>query len=262
MARIIPMPRVRHYIALGIIIFIAVVVANLPAKLLFDAVESSLTGNTVIKFSEAEGSVWKGRLGLEYAGINLTVDWDILQMQILLGRLAADVSVTDLDSSSDSRVTGKVFSSLLSSAGFYAVNGGVSAVLLNRLAKNQFSMEQNIALDALTITYQNQQFTAAAGEITWPGGRIGYEDPNRGQQQVVLPALKVTLEADDGHLLASLMPQGAGEMNRDVLADANIDGEGIATVAVRKRLLDLVGQRWGNVVNPDDVVLEIQQPVF
>lgn len=256
------MPTVRHYIALGIIIFIAVVVANLPAKLLFEAVESKLPANTPLKLGEVEGTVWKGQLGLDYAGVNLSANWDILLLQILRGRLAADITVFDQGhepgGSNASRVEGTVFGSLLSSAGFYAVNGVVSATLVNRLAQNQFSMEQNIALEALGITYQNQQFKVAEGKLTWPGGRVGYEDPNRGQQQLVLPALKGTLAAEDGHLLASLIPQGT----EDVLVDANIDGEGIATLAVRKRLLDLVGQRWGTAVNPDDVVLEIQQPVF
>lgn len=254
-----PMLKFRHYLFIAVAVFMAVVLANLPASVLFATFEPKLLPKA-LQLGKAHGSVWQGRIGLNYLDMAFSADWDLTPSQALRGRLAADIGLVELrDSKTNAAwVKAKCFGSIFSSTGCEDVEGFLPASLVNRLANKQFSIERDITLQALAVTYQSQHFTWASGEINWPGGQVTYQDPARGSQQVVLPALTIKVAEQEGRLQASLMPQGT----EDVLVDVRVDGQGMADLAVRKRMLDLLGQSWGKPVSPDFVVFEIQQPLF
>ncbi len=256
------MLKLRYYMALALVIFIAVVLINLPASTLLPALPSQEGLPETLKLGEPEGTVWQGRINLDYQDVLVTVNWDLKPWQIFMGRLAVDVVLLELNGSgtqsSPGRVQGSCFASVLTSLGCKDVKGFLPDTLINRLARKQLTLEQDITVQDLVVAFQDQRFTRAEGDINWPGGRVTYQAPGRGSQQVVLPALKAIVEEQEGRLQVSLMPQGTG----DVLLDARVDGEGMAYLAVRKRLLDVLGQSWGKPVSPDFVVFEVQQALF
>lgn len=248
----------RHYIFIGILVFVSVLLANVPAKLVYDAIDSQLSLNSIpeLKGGEVQGTVWKGRMAFEYSGQPAEVFWDVMQVQFLRGRLVLQVSV--ITGNAKDELEGKLFISLFGAYGFSELNGLLRDQLVNRLAKNQFSIEENITLDSVGITFQDRNFASAQGKIKWPGGQIRYFDPSRGPQNVALPALTATISEKEGTLTAALFPEGKD----DLLVSINVDGDGEAEILVRKRLLDLIGQRWGAAVSPDKVVFQVQQNVF
>jgi len=258
------MLKIRHYVIIGSVVFITILVANMPARVLFDPLKSNLLLNapSQLKIGEAKGSVWQGQINLEVSGKFFTAYWDILQSQWFKGRFALAFSVTNQGPSNNFKNTdwikGNVFGSIFGKVGCFDVNGLVSADLINQFADGQFSLENNVVLNSLDLNFKNNNFEAVKGTVNWPGGLIGFYDPSRGQQQVVLPALKGSISSQKGKLMGNLTLDGS----TDVLVSAEIDGKGEAYVAIRKRMLDVLGQSWNKTVDPDDVILEVQQALF
>ena len=236
----------------------------MPARVLFDPLKSNLLVNapSQLKIGEAKGSVWQGHIDLEVSGMPFTAGWDILQSQWFKGSFALAFTVTNQGPSNKFKnpdwIKGNIFGSIFGKVGCFDVNGLVSAKLINQFADGQFSLENNIVLNSLDVNFKNNNFEAVKGALNWPGGLIGYYDPSRGQQQVVLPALKGVIVSQDGKLKGDLTLDGSS----DVLVSAEIDGKGEAYVAIRKRMLDVLGQGWNKTVDPDDVILEVQQALF
>ena len=248
----------RHYIFIAILVFVSVLLANVPAKIVYDAIDSQLSLNSIPEFESRglKGTVWKGQMAFEYSGQPTEFFWDVLQVQFLKGRVALQVrAITD---DIENELKGILFVSLTGAYGLSDFDGLITAQLINQLARKQFTLEQNITLDAVGVTYQNSKFTFAQGDIKWPGGQIRYFDPSRGQQQVALPALIARISEEEGKLTSNLSPEGTD----DLLVSINLGGDGEADILVRKRLLDLIGQHWGGAVSPDEVVFQIQQKVF
>ena len=269
------MLKMRHYIIIGSVVFIAILVANMPARLLFDPLKSKLLINppSQLQIGEAKGSIWQGHIDLGVSGVPFRADWDILQSHLFKGSFAVAFSLTSLSPNNINApdwIKGNVFGSILGRVGCFDVNGLVSAGLINQFAKGQFSLENNIALNSLNISFKNQAFGEAGGELHWPGGLVDYYDPSRGQRQVTLPALKAALNSQEGTLMSQLTIDGVSDGFSDgssdgpsnILVSAEIDGQGEAYVAIRKRMLDVLGQNWSKMANPDDVILEIQQALF
>ena len=236
----------------------------MPASVLFEPLKSNLLLNSPAQFKigDAKGSIWQGHIDLEVSGMPFRADWDILQSQLLKGAFAVAFSISNQDPSNNFKkpdwIKGNVFGSVFGSVGCFDVNGLVSADLINRLANGQFSLENNVVLNSLDVNFKKNNFKTAKGELSWPGGLIAFYDPARGQQQVVLPALKGNISSRESNLTGRLALDGTS----DILVSAEIDGKGEVYIAIRKRMLDVLGQRWNKAVDPDDVILEIQQALF
>jgi len=236
----------------------------MPARVLFDALKPKLlpASSAGLKISEPKGSIWKGAIDLEVSGMSFRADWDILQSQLFKGELAVAISVTSQSPPGNLKtpnwIKGTIFGSIFGKFGCYNVNAMVSAELINHLANGQFSLENKVVMNALEVNFKDNSFKTARGKLNWPGGLIAYYDPSRGQQQVDLPALTGEISTEQGKLTGRLgLDDSSG-----ILVSAEVDGKGEAIVAIRKRMLDVLGQGWSKAVDPDDVILEIQQALF
>jgi len=72
-----------------------------------------------------------------------------------------------------------------------------------------------------------------------------------------LPMLVVDLSADKGELMAQVNTEDG-----QAVAQANLKTDGWGSIAVQKRMVDLLGEPWSNKTSPDSTIFELSEKLF
>lgn len=243
----------RHYVTLGGLSYVFFLLANLPASVLW---QRSWVQQQVGPFSNVvsglHGSLWRGTALLQWNGENYPLTWQVSPRWLWRGELALDLTTEQPDLQADVVFIASPFFLELRDLHAKASESFINGLLV---AQN-VSLSGPISVDAQRVRWKNHLFTEAQGRLSWGGGLLRYPAP--AVKEVTMPRLLANLSIDpDGQLVMNLVAPDRSAIEELLLLRLN--GQGLGTVQVRRRFMDVLGQPWGNRSQPEDVVFEASQ---
>lgn len=252
------MLKVRHLILVGILTYLIVLLAQLPAVWVVPWVNRQLVTQSV-ELVSVGGSVWQGQA--EIATLNADdasapwqgtrVNWNVLILSGLWrGQLHVDMQVFGRAAQlkGQVRLGWKQF-------GVQDVSGEISPMLLNTLLASYARTTQPVQLSHVSVkvlrTGQGQ--ASGSGRLLWPAGDLVLKQ-NAGST-LAMPAVTAELTTDNKALLLT------ANANNAQLVTLRMQANGEATVTALRRILSLLGQADGEV-NADAVLMELPLSIF
>lgn len=238
-------------IALAVVAYLLFLIATFPASYAIGRIEALIP--KTIAISQVDGTIWQGDLDLVYGQDQFDVNWQIHPWKLVLMRVAVTFAVENDRLALRGHAHGG-----LNGVGINALDGYIGEQYIETIGSEfDVDLETPIRVRQLGLAYK-RQFKDTAGGLYWGGGKVYYQ-AGRKRKEITLPPLAANITQREGNLLAT----ASLEENSDaVLASLEVQPSGLLTVAVRKRALDLVGQKFMREVEGDFIVFESQEQLF
>jgi len=244
----------KRLIAVSIVVYIVCLMALTPLNVVYRLVAPSHLPVEVLAVS---GTLWHAEVVVKHPMTGqVSTEWRLQPWNLLIGQVKANLSVTSNAAELEALVT---LNGLSQEIEIKNGKGFVSAGLINRvIAQSKTQINGDIELNNANAHYsfatgESQQ---ASGQVVWMGGQVNYPK-GRKMASATLPMLVAKLGSENNELQANLATVEGLQV-----ASASLKKDGWANVAVRKSMIDLVGEKWPNKVSPDAVVFEISERIF
>ena len=248
------------YFLVGVVVFIGVAVAFLPATLVPPALDSLPD----VSLTAPAGTLWRGTGELQVRDQEQVqqnfgrLTWDFQPLSLFRLTPTYDVTLQDLTMQISYGFSGAALK----------VAGEVPLRLFQPwLDPHQISLGGRLKSQSVDVLLDPQQPWTTLyieGVLDWTGGPVSYFIAQN-QTNAILPPLQVRLRSRED--VAG--EEGAWRLHGDVMGDAEypllnvaLNESGYVKVSITKRLTNLVGSPWPGS-DPDHVtVLEVEQPLF
>ena len=244
----------KSLIAVCIIVYMLCLIALVPLNVVYRFVAPS---NLPVEVLSVSGTVWQGGAVIKH---NLTgqvqSQWSLDALSLLTGQVRAQVSVRSQQFELESEAN---YNGLNQTIDLQQTSGFVSATLINQLiAQSKTQISGDLELNKLDIQYNlmTGESGQANGQLVWAGGQVSYPK-GRKQGSANLPMLVARLSSENQELSANVTTADGLQV-----ANANLKKDGWANLAVRKAMIDLVGEKWPNKVSADAIVFEVSERIF
>jgi general secretion pathway protein N len=244
----------RRLIAVCITVYIVCLIALMPLNVLYRVLEPS---NLPVEVLAVSGTVWQGKVVIKH---NMTgqVDakWSLQPLSLLTGSVKAQLSVDSSVFDVKSLVT---FNGLNQSIHLEKTSGLVTAGFINQvIAQSKTKINGDIELNNTDIEYNlaTGESSQASGQVVWLGGQVQYPK-GRKMASANLPMLVAKISSENNELKAN-----AATADGVQVASVSLKKDGWANLAVRKAMIDLVGEQWPNKVSADAIVFEVSERIF
>lgn len=237
---------------LSLLVFL---VATMPANILWQRVlaEQIPLQKVGVKVLGVDGSIWDGKAHVRYRHLEGIVDWEISFAELLTGRIVLNL-VAD-------SALGELGITTAISPSSAEINLPKAEIALSQISP--FLRRERITLDGvahingLNIELEGMRVVSASGKGSWSGGQVTYP-VGRKVNKRDMPAFYAELGTNDDGVI------GLGIRDPDAsfdVIDATLDKEGVALLQVKRRLLDLAGERARHK-NETDTVFKIKKPLY
>lgn len=246
----------KRYVLLGIAAYLVFLLATLPAsvawKYFIDLADMSQLNHQV---SQLDGSVWDGSTEIHVDSLSYPLDWHVSLRSLWRLGLELDLSSHQDVFSADTKVSISPFG-----IGLRELKANVSEDLVNRSLRSvAASMTNPVFINIQEVDWAWGSFSEASGRIAWEGGLVTY-NAGRDTKQLSVPSMVGSLSSDDGSLVLTFA--SSTETGGEELVSVRLSGEGLGLIQVRRRLLDLLGQRWAANSQAQDIIFEVSQQVW
>lgn len=243
-----------HYVLLGLLSYVFFLVLSLPVSVFW---QSSLVQNQLgalaLDVSELKGRVWQGSAMIHYGEEAYPLNWRMSAQALWRGELVAELNSERSGLTARSTVFVSPFS-----VGVHGLKANIGDEFINaHLADLGVKMHKPVFVNVQFIRWNHHVFTEAAGRLSWEGGAVRYPG-GRTTHDANLPRLLADLTVlPDGQLSLSVIAPDHSDRNE--LLALRLSGQGLGSVQVRRRFLDVLGERWAANSQADDVVFEVSQ---
>ncbi len=213
--------------------------------------------NLPVEVMAVSGTVWDGELVFKHAmSGQVRLNWQLSPLSLLLGEVSSEVSFkgAQLDGKgalSIGFISGDI---KLSHATAY-----INSALINQpLRAQKITVQGDVELNDTNVVFnwRDKKTSMARGRLIWMGGDVKYPK-GRKSKHANLPMLVADLSEENGELKAQVnTTEGLG------VAYANLKTDGWGSVAVQKRMVDLLGEPWSNKASPDSSIFELSEKLF
>jgi len=244
----------RGLIAVAVIVYIVSVLALTPVNVLYKYFAPKNLPVDVVALS---GTVWDGQAVIKHPMVGqVTGDWSLSLAALVTGAVKAKVDIE----SNLAQLSGQLIANpLTQDLWLEDTSGFISASLINQaLVKNKTQINGDFELNKSSIHYNlaSGESDSANGQLVWLGGKVVYPK-GRKHAQAQLPMLVAKLSTENKELQAKV-----STVEGQQVASASMKKDGWANLAVRKGMIDLVGEKWPNKVSSDTVVFEVSERLF
>lgn len=198
-----------------------------------------------------DGSLWDGRAHVRYRHIESIVDWRVASEGLAGAQLPLSVDVRSQAGEA----------SLILSMGMNQVDLDIHSLTADLATLSPFFLRQRVRLDGrveardLALSITPDSILSASGKASWSGGSIAYP-VGRTIREPLMPPFRAELQTrDDGTIYLGIRD---AEAEFDVI-EASLTPDGTGLAQVRRRLLDLAGERAPHD-RETDVVFKMKQP--
>lgn len=244
----------RGLIAASIVAYLVCLIALTPLSVVYKLLALD---NLPVEVVAVSGTLWKGEVVVKHPMTGqVTGIWSLYPMALFKGQVKADL---DMDSSLAQFTSQVSFNPLTNQVIFNETKGFISANLVNKAlvqSKTQVNGDFELSNTHLQYNLITGESDDASGQLVWMGGNVVYPK-GRKHAQAQLPMLVAKITTENKELLANV-----STVEGQQVATASIKKDGWANLAVRKAMIDLVGEKWPNNVSSDTVVFEVSERVF
>lgn len=243
----------KRYFIVGSLAFLLFLVAMLPLNVVYQ----QLNPNLPIRVQSVSGTLWSGSIVASHPMVSqFTVNWEMSPASLFSLSLSPEVEIqSDLVQLAFQADINPVTMNVSVTEG----KGYLSSSVLNQALKAQrVKLSGDLELSNLNLTANlNERLASeATGQLVWMGGTVNYPK-GRKVQTTTLPMLVAKISDQSGSVLIDVATvEGAS------VASANVKTDGWAGIAVKKRMIDLVGEPWPSKADADSVVFEMSEKVF
>ena len=245
----------RWYLLLGFFVFTITLIVTAPLHFIWRYAEPH-AARLPVKIQRVSGTLWDGKAQLNSPRIGqIDLDWQLNALQLLMAK--ADLTLKA--SGQGFEVTAK---GLLNSDQRLQLNdaeGFLSSDLLKpMLRRGKASLQGEFELSDLNavLDLQNQQILDLNGRLVFSGGDVGF--PVDGKPvQAELPLLVGQFKREESKSVLDIATQEGLPIGQ-----AFVQNDGWGGVAIRRRFLDILGQKWPAEATEETVIFEVSQKIL
>ena len=248
--------RIVGYSFLALFAYVSILIIELPAEVVWRFLQPHVPlEQASVRLSSVQGTLWNGASLVNYEGQQGRVEWRLQPWRQLVGGSPVQVKADT--------PAGQIALQLsMDWSGIVGVKaqGQVCLATFNEwLAGNQITLDGDILIESLVLSLDPAEGRVldAQGALKWSGGTVAYPmGPVVQKQQMGGLIGLLSLRGEDVVLDVKDSPSQLG------VAEILLQPDGIAKVAVRRKLLDLAGAPWAPNSSPQDVVFRVQQKIL
>jgi general secretion pathway protein N len=225
-----------------------------PLEFLWPKVQSHL-GRLPVQVELMTGTLWQGQARVKIPQVGkVTGQWDIQISDLLTGQLAVKVDLVgdELKFNGIVRATAEKIEvgniEALMSSGYLAP--------LLRQGKSSLSGEFELNNFNGVFSLSDKKILAADGRILFTGGDVSF--PIDGKTiSSKLPILIGVIEKTNENVEVAIT-----NTDGQAIGDGYIQPDGWSGISIRRRFLDILGQKWPADVDEEAVIFEVSQKLF
>ena len=256
----------RWYLLLAFTSLLIFFVALTPLHFIWSFVEDEVQ-QLPVTIEQPSGTLWSGRTRLTSNNAAMrfeptAVGWQVSPWRLLMGRLNLHLSIDSESVRIQGLLSGKLdFASRqpqfiqIDELGGYIDSSLLTPILNQQGARVTGSIELTDV--GGRYNWAQRQIDQLAGQMSYSGGDIDFV-ANQQRVKSEIPAVFGALRMID-----SVAEIAFSQLDSSPLARAYIQPDGWGGVAVRRRTLDIVGQKWqDDSATADTVVFEVSQKIL
>lgn len=235
---------------IGLLSFLAFLIASAPASLLISMLEEDISHNAPdVSLGMTQGSMWDGTQQLQYRQFPpLQMQWNLSVLPLITGAIESQNQLTgdNLDANFALRISGN-------EGEISRGNANISGQYLNHVTVPLgLDLSEAFKLSELDVAWTGNWVTSISGRINWPGGIVHIETP-QGLHTTKLPPLLGILSLEDDDIRLNV---NSGETE---LIDIRLQADGWARVEINHPLIAMTGIAFSDSQQPKSgpaVILE------
>jgi general secretion pathway protein N len=244
----------RKILYVSILAYLVCLLAMFPINLAYKLISPK---NLPVEVVAVSGTVWNGELVFKHAvSGQVKFNWQLSPLNLLWGQINSQVSFKGAQLDGKGALSmGLIGGDIeLSHATAY-----INSALINQpLRAQKITVQGDVELNDTNVVFNwyDKKTIMASGRLIWMGGDVKYPK-GRKSKHANLPMLVADLSEENGELKAQVnTAEGLG------VAYANLKTDGWGSVAVQKRMVDLLGEPWSNKASPDSSIFELSEKLF
>lgn len=242
---------------IGLIAYSVFLFVQLPAKTLWGWVKPAV--KLPVNIENVQGLWWKGSAHwyLHSAGLAGGVKWNLNFTSLLGGKLGAQLQLQSTHFKAETLVKISPSKQLYLDDATFNVN----AQLINgQLQSMGASLSGDLELRSTNAVIALEPFSInkLEGEAVWLGGEAQYPAGNQ-RRKAEIPILvgKLGCDSKSGNVQ---MP--VTTTDGESVADVYLKKDGWGGVAIKRRLVDIIGEQWPSRAAPDDSIFTAEEKLF
>jgi len=244
----------RKLLYVSVLAYFVFLVAMFPINIAYQLVNPKGLPVQVVAVS---GTLWDGEVVIKHSMTGqVRLNWQLSPLGLLLAQVNSQFEVKGAQLEGKGELSVGLISGDLELS---HVSAYINAALINKPLRSQrVTMAGDVELNDSTIVFnwKDKKTSLAQGRLIWMGGDVSYPK-GRKSKNANLPMLVVDLSADKGELMAQVNTEDGL-----AVAQANLKTDGWGSVAVQKRMVDLLGEPWSNKTSPDSTIFELSEKLF
>jgi len=206
-----------------------------------------------ISVGAIEGTIWDGKALVRAQGLESIVHWSLGLPTY--SRLSLPV---EIELESDAGQAEAVLNIGVDTQKVTLRRAVIETEKLNGVLRPQrIKLAGELNINNLILELGDQQIKAASGKASWQGGTISYPAGPELHTRL-MPAFFATIQQDSSGIKMGIRDESA---SFDVI-DGLLTNDGIATMQVRKRLLDISGEYWPRKGGEQNVVFKVKRRIW
>lgn len=243
----------RKFIIIGVLAYLIFVLLMFPVNRIYQLLPAMPLPVEVVALN---GTVWDAQAVVKHPMVGqVSFNWQLSPAALFVGQVKGNWQLKNASANANGELQLSVGGRLqLTDTRAFIQPAIINQVL--RPQKASMTGDVELTLTDLLFNFSTMQTEQAQGRLIWNGGEVSY--PNRGKsKQASLPMIVAALSAKQGELLADV-----NTSDGLLIAQGSLKPDGWASVAILKRLVDLIGETWPNNASPDTRILEVSEKLF
>jgi len=245
----------RWYLLLGLLSLLVFLAVSAPLQFVWQYAEPQL-GRMPVKVNSVAGTIWDGRFQIQHRQLGVVDgEWQLSPLALLGGSLAGEVKA----SNDRLRLNGQWQASSSGVIEVENLDGFVDISLLNpELRRQRVTLAGELEASALqlTIDANQRQLQAVSGRLVYGGGDASFP-VQRKQVNAEVPMIVGNLGMNGDKAVLDIV-----NTDGEALAQGFLQPDGWAGVAVRRRFIDTIGQKWPQKADVDTVIFEVSHKIL
>ena len=245
---------VKGYLLFGLVCYLLVLIATAPLGFIWQYAKPHV-GPLPVQVQQLSGSLWDGHAKISTPHIGpMALDWQLSLPGLLLGSARFTLAVTANELTLEGGLELSPSSIRIEDAKALVASTHIDGLLRPMRAH----VTGHFEVDALGAYYDfnTRQVSGAQGRLIYRGGEVRLPIDNRIVQSELPMLIGEITQPNDKVEVQILTADGVN------LGSAYLQADGWGGVSVRRRLLDLLGQKWPGQATEDTVIFEVSEKVL